>query len=261
MKMSFPQSPRLRPAGTGSSGNPEDKRNGFLRNKYWAGSVKHGMTGRRGFSGKVSSLKLEVQNFFKELPTVYCSPPHPPLRKGGRRGGNKGFTPHHVCSAGFTLIETIIVMVVVAILAAVVILRNPFDSIKLSSATRKVAADIRYVQKLAISNQTRAGIVFSGISYSVYPNITDLATLAESPGDTCSSDGANKFVVNFTQPRCSSFSNVTIAPNPLTIAFNSLGKPVNSSGGSLTTQTVTVSYKGNDKSITVEEETGRVSIQ
>lgn len=201
------------------------------------------------------SIQEKLKNLTTDyllLPTDYCSLPPPPLTKGGRRGGERGFT----------LIETIIVMVVVAILAAVIILRNPFDSIKLDSATRKVAGDIRYVQKLAISNQTRAGIMFTGAGYSVYSNATPPlvpANLARSPGDSCSTDPSNNFVVDFTAPRCSSFSNVTIAPNPLTIAFNSLGKPVNSSGGSLTTQTVTVSYKGNDKSITVEEETGRVS--
>ena len=42
------------------------------------------------------------------------------------------------CKRGFTLIETVIVMVIAAILAAVVAVRwNPFDAIKLYNATRK----------------------------------------------------------------------------------------------------------------------------
>ena len=164
-------------------------------------------------------------------------------------------------SGGFTLIETIMVMVIIAILAAVVIIRNPFDSIKLYSATRKVAADIRYVQKLSISNQTRAGMDFNGdYGYSVYPNITDLTTLAASPGDPCSTNGANQFVVDFRTGNCSNYSGVTLtAPATDPIAFNSLGTPVTSGGGAIITpQYVTVTYNGS-KQITIEVGTGRVS--
>jgi len=162
-------------------------------------------------------------------------------------------------SGGFTLIEAVIVMVIVAILAAVVILRNPFDSIKLSSATRKVAADIRYVQKLSISNQTRAGIAFNLTGYDVYSDIA-LSTRAVSPGDPCSTNALNQFVVDFTDAnRCSNFSNVTItspATNP--VAFNSLGTPVNQWGTILgSNQSITVNYSGS-RQITIEQGTGRV---
>ena len=186
----------------------------------------------------------------KKLSAVYSSPPLRPLTKGGRRGGR-----------GFTLIETVIVMVIAVILAAVVAVRwSPFDTIKLNSATRKVAADIRYVQKLAISNQTRAGVVFTANGYSVYPNITDLATLAASSGDVCSSDTSNKFVVDFTQDRCSNYSTVTITipPTPNQFAFNSLGTPVDSGGTAIAGQTVRVTYKGSNNDITIEQGTGRV---
>ena len=161
---------------------------------------------------------------------------------------------------GFTLIETVIVMVIAAILAAVVAVRwNPFDTIKLNSATRKVAADIRYVQKLSISNQTRSGVVFNANGYSVYPNITDLATLAASSGDVCSSDASNNFVVDFTQSRCSNYSGVTITTLPATnpIAFNSLGTPVDSAGATIGGQTIIVTYNGTQQ-ITIEQGTGRV---
>lgn len=162
-------------------------------------------------------------------------------------------------SGGFTLIETIMVMVIIVILAAVVIIRNPFGDIKLYSATRKVAADIRYVQKLSISNQTRAGMVFNANGYSVYPNITDLTTLAPSPGDPCSSwTDISKplpnifFVVDFTDAnRCSNYSGVTITNITFpanTVSFNSLGTPDNA--GSL---------KVGGNTITVEAGTGRVS--
>ncbi|MBI4683864.1 MAG: prepilin-type N-terminal cleavage/methylation domain-containing protein [Nitrospirae bacterium] len=192
-----------------------------------------------GFSGESYSRKLF---------TVHSSPPHPPLSKGGRRGGR-----------GFTLIETIIVMFIVAILAAVVVLKNPFNDIKIYSATRKIAADIRYSQKLSISNQTRAGITFNTNGYSIFQDIT-VPTAAMSPGDSCSSDSSNNFVVDFTQNRCSTYSGVTLAFSAATIAFDSLGKPVTAAGANLATQTVTVSYPSTtSKTITVEAVTGRVS--
>ena len=193
-----------------------------------------------GFSDKSYSGKLF---------TIHCPPPHPPLSKGGRRGGS-----------GFTLIETIMVMVIIAILAAVVIIRNPFGDIKLYSATRKVAADIRYVQKLSISNQTRAGITFVAGGYSVYRDMTGPYLPATSPGDPCSTDPSNYFVVDFNDSRCSNYSSVTIStsPLPLTIAFNSLGTPVAADGTALGPQTVTINYNGSQQ-ITITAGTGRVS--
>ncbi len=151
------------------------------------------------------------------------------------------------------------VIVIVVILAAVVILRNPFSSIKLSSATRKVVADIRYVQKLSISNQTRAGMTFNANGYSVFRNIT-VPTAAQSPGDTCSTDASNNFVVNFTLSRCSSYSGVTLTFSSGTIAFNSLGNPVDAAGTALAAQTVTLSLSGaGSQTINIEAGTGRVS--
>lgn len=151
-------------------------------------------------------------------------------------------------------------MVIAVILAAVVAVRwSPFDTIKLNSATRKVAADIRYAQKLAISTQTRAAITFNANGYDVYQDIT-VPTRAPSPGDPCSTDTSNNFVVAFNDSRCDSYSGVTITvPTTNPIAFNSLGTPVNSGGTTIAGQTVTVTYKGSSKSITIEEGTGRVS--
>lgn len=161
---------------------------------------------------------------------------------------------------GFTLIETVIVMVIVLIIAATVIIRWNFDPVKLNSAVRKIAEDIRYAQKLAITTQTRAGMVFSSNGYSVYRNVTPPqipANLATSPGDPCSTDASNSFVVDFSNSRCSNYSGVTVSA--ITIAFNSLGTPVDPTTGiAVAGQIVTVTYKTN-KNITIEQGTGRVS--
>ncbi|OGW58640.1 MAG: hypothetical protein A2Z09_03215 [Nitrospirae bacterium RBG_16_43_8] len=196
---------------------------------------------------KVSGIRYQVSDvgFFRIFFTVHSSPS---LSKWGQRGDR-----------GFTLIETIIVMVIAVILAAVVAVRwSPFDTIKLNSATRKVAADIRYAHKVAISTQTRAAIFFTANGYDVYQNYASVI-LAPSPGDPCSDNGGN-FQVDFNAGRCSNYSSVTIT-SPVTnpIAFNALGTPVDSGGTSITSQTVTVIYKGTNNAITVEQGTGRVS--
>lgn len=200
--------------------------------------------------GDKSSI-LKVQSYFRKL-IAHCS-----LLARRSPGGL-------IAQKGFTLIEAIIVMVIVAILAAVAIIKNPFDTIKRSSATRKVAEDIRYVQKLSISNQTRAGIEFNANGYCVFQNITlrtgaclPVVALATSPGDPCSTNASKQFVVDFTDAsRCSNYSGVTLtasATNPF--AFNSLGSLVDTAGNALVTQTVSVG--GN--AITIEAGTGRVS--
>jgi prepilin-type N-terminal cleavage/methylation domain-containing protein len=163
--------------------------------------------------------------------------------------------------AGFTLIELVMVIVIIGILSAVAIIKNPFNSIKLNRSVIKVIADIRYVQKLAISNQTRAGITFNIDGYTVYSTFSP-STPAMSPGDTCSSDASNNFVVDFTEPRCSNYQNIQITILPATnpIAFNSLGTPVNSTTGiGLASQTITVFLSGaGSQTINIEAGTGRV---
>ena len=194
---------------------------------------------------KVSGVRCQVSGFrlFKKLFTIHYSL----------------FT----AKTGFTLMETIIVMVIAVILAAVVAVRwSPFDTIKLNSATRKVAGDIRYAQKVAISTQTRAAILFNTNGYDVYEKYASLI-LAPSPGDPCSDSGGN-FQVAFNADRCSNYSGVTIATTLPSnrVEFNSLGTPYGGDSNPLTSpnNTVTVSVAGADsQTITIEQSTGRVS--
>src|SRR3989339_239671 len=167
----------------------------------------------------------------------------------------------HRDNNGFTLIETIMVMVIAVILAAVVAVRwSPFDTIKLNSATRKVAGDIRYAQKVAISTQaTYAAIAFNTNGYTVYDTYSSI--ISRSPGDPCSDNGGN-FEVAFNTPRCSNFSGVTITTNITddVLQFNSLGTPLQGIFASVipSDRTITITYK-DSKPIYIEVGTGRVS--
>lgn len=153
------------------------------------------------------------------------------------------------------------VIVITLILGVTLFLRwGPFERIKLDSTVRKLAGDIRYTQKLAISTQARAGIIFETNGYSVYANINGVPpTLANSPGEPCSTDPVGKFIVDFTAGRCKEFEGITLSFINNTFAFSPIGSLVNStSGEDLNTQSISVNYK-DTKTITIEEGTGRVS--
>lgn len=163
---------------------------------------------------------------------------------------------------GFTFVETIVVMVIIAILGAVMVVKNPFQAMKIYSATRKVAADIRYAQQLAKATQTRCGLLFIGSTgYAVFTN-NNTATRARSAGDPCADDGAGNFVVNFSTSQCSSYNGVTISqalPSSI-VKFNSLGTPYGGDDNLLVSSVITLSLGGTtSRSITIEAGTGRVS--
>jgi prepilin-type N-terminal cleavage/methylation domain-containing protein len=175
------------------------------------------------------------------------TPPHPyPPPRGGRGGeGVPNSEPpvcQRTCSAGrrtpnckgFTLVELIMVLVIIAILAAVVIPRVGFDVPSrgsLEGAAHMIASDIRYAQEWAMANRTSKTITFpGGNSYSFSPP-------------------------NSLDPSGKLPSGVTTTA--FTFAFNSLGEPTTGGGGSVT---VSLSGGSPSKTINVANYTGKVSI-
>lgn len=163
-----------------------------------------------------------------------------------------------VRAGGFTLIEVVLVVAMLAILAATVILKNPIEKIKVDSAARKLVADVRYARKLAVTTQQRSGVTFNANGYSLFLDVAG-AVFANSPGGSCSTDAAGKFVVDYTLARCSELSGITLGFTNATVAFDPLGSPVDAGGTPLGVQTVTVSGAGGTRQITIEALTGRVS--
>lgn len=161
-------------------------------------------------------------------------------------------------ASGFSLIEAMLVVALIAILAATAIIRNPIERLRLNGASTKVKSDIRYARKLAVTSQQRAGLVFNTNGYSIYRDVVS-AALANAPDEGCSSDASGKFVVDFTAPRCADLGGITLSFTTDTVAFDPLGSPVDSDGDPLAAQTVTVSGPGGARTVTVEAQTGRVS--
>ena len=142
-------------------------------------------------------------------------------------------------SAGFTLTELVVVIVVATVLSAVVFSRISTQGFDAEGVANEVAAALRYAQRLAISQHRDVAVGISGNELSLtYPGLGG-AAVHQPPG-------TDAFKV--------SKSGVSISGTGFT--FSALGKP---SAASATVITVT----GSDTppttgTVTVEAETGYV---
>jgi prepilin-type N-terminal cleavage/methylation domain-containing protein len=154
---------------------------------------------------------------------------------------------------GFTLIELVMVMVIIAILAAWSIPRlDSLYSIKLSGAIKKAMSDIRYVQQLAVSRHTNTRIVFNKttdvyVAEEEFPFGNNTWISIKSPFTR------SDLAVNYTadpQYRGINITNASFNSSNI-LQFKWQGEPA--SGGR-----VDFEYKQNTNSILVENITGIV---
>lgn len=140
------------------------------------------------------------------------------------------------CSAGFTLTELVVVIVIGTVLSAFAISRINTKSFDTEGFANETAAMLRYAQKLAVSQRRTVAVVIAGGSIQLC--YTDTSC---SGGAVRKPPSADPFTVNAP-------SGVTLGGSSFT--FNSLGQP--SAGG-------TIAVNGDvTRNITVEAETGYV---
>lgn len=169
---------------------------------------------------------------------------------------------------GFTLLEMILIIVIVAILGAVITLNlSGLSTVKLNNAVNKVVGDLRYAQQLSITTQSRHGLTIeaAGDSYSVHIH-TGGAGLCG--GEPCIKDPTHlgqDFIVNFDtyqQGQLKDVRFVTATPfcGGSVMEFNSIGTPTDTVGTVLAcASTITLAHSGTTKTITISPSTGNLA--
>ena len=156
-------------------------------------------------------------------------------------------------SPGFTLVELIVVMVVLAILAAIFIPRSNNPAIVVSSQAEQLAADIRYVQSLAMTQGQRYRINFNPAASPPSYFFNDLVgnPVAHPSGTTGS--------IAFAGGVSMSLSNL---PKNY-VYFDGLGRPyTDTSPVTLLAPTATISVAsgGSTRAVQIFPETGMVRV-
>jgi MSHA pilin protein MshC len=148
-----------------------------------------------------------------------------------------------VAQCGFTLTELVAVMIIAGILAAIAMTRVNTLSFDTSGYAARVAAMIRYGQKIAVSQRRDVHVVIAASSVSLcYSAGCGADALPEPPGTSA-------FVANAP-------GDVTVSGGP-SFRFSSLGKPFIGASPAASAITVTISGDGT-RDVVIEKETGFV---
>lgn len=161
-------------------------------------------------------------------------------------------------TTGFTLVELILMIALIGILAWLAVPRlQAFHEIKLETAARRVAADLRYAQGLSMTQRERHAVLFDP-HVSRY-SVLDAATRApiENPMDR-----GRPLLVDFHRP--GEFQGVSIVSAEFGgtpgVTFDFFGVPRDTTGRELASPgRVVLSYEGMTAAVSIAPGTGRVS--
>ncbi len=163
---------------------------------------------------------------------------------------------------GFTLVETMTVLVLAAILLGLAIPRiNAFYEIKLSSAARRLVSDIKYARYLSLIrfNNDTYGIEFNTIkdNYRIYKVSDPTAYVKTTSG---LSDYCVDFVLNPAYQGVNLVSANFDGTNRL--QFTSKGIPQDGNAKNLNfISSIVISYHGHNSTIKIAPLTGQVTLK
>jgi type II secretory pathway pseudopilin PulG len=155
---------------------------------------------------------------------------------------------------GFSLIETVLIIVILSILSVTIWANlGGFSEMKLGSATKKLASEIRYAYQLSTTKQIIHGVSFTATGYTVYEN-DDPLDPARNP------QGGGDFVVTYTTGELEGIMVTTTLPNDI-VKFNSTGEALQDDGSPLPigSDSVTLNYKGKTRMLSIVPSTGKVN--
>ncbi|MDO8603298.1 MAG: prepilin-type N-terminal cleavage/methylation domain-containing protein [Candidatus Omnitrophota bacterium] len=159
---------------------------------------------------------------------------------------------------GFTLIELVILLSIIGIIAATAMVSgSPKGAIRLHAASQKLTQDLRYMQEMAMLEQVRFGISFDTANESYFGYRVTTATKATDP------QTQSNLEIDFDSMK--EFKEIGISSTNLSgnvIEFDPAGIPYGGNGVALSTQAIVTLTDGtNSKTVRIEAETGKVSIQ
>ena len=165
-------------------------------------------------------------------------------------------------SSGFTAVEILIVVVIIAIAAMMAIpMMTSADSFQIRSAANMIAADLEYAKSMAISRSKSFSVVFDMTTESYRIEDQD-STIIPHPVKK-----GFDYVVDF--PSDSRLNRVDIANvafepgSSQTITFDYMGSPCSGPGTSnpLNSGTITLQAAGTSTAVNIEPVTGFISIE
>ena len=144
---------------------------------------------------------------------------------------------------GFTLLELVLVIAIVAILSIAVAPRFNLSPSGLDAASRKIRSDILYAQSLAMSRGTVHGLLFrAGVPYLIYQG-SPATPIADPLTHAAFSEDLNRFYR-------------TSVVNDYQVESDAMGHPTLGGGGSLVIQNGAA-----QKTISIRSLTGSVTVQ
>ncbi len=162
---------------------------------------------------------------------------------------------------GFALTELMMILLIIGIIAIVVVVTlNPYKTVRLEAAAKKIAMDLLYTKNLALSTSKWYGISFEADPVNVYIVYeTDGASdkVIENPSQL-----GKGFVINLS----GYYSGVKISSVNIgggnKVEFHPLGTPYTDKNGSALTAAgvITVGYGGLTRTIQIAPNTGRITI-
>ncbi len=170
-------------------------------------------------------------------------------------------TKPRIARHGFTMLELLVVVAIIAIAAAIVVpMASSAGTMQLRAAVTMVAADLEYAKSMSISRGKRYSVVFdSGAeSYRITdPNGTTISHPIKGPGSAYAVDFRGDGRLKDVEIVSASFDG------PSAVSFDYLGIPY-SAGATpaalLNPGVITLRAGGSTRTVQVEPVTGYISI-
>jgi MSHA pilin protein MshC len=151
-------------------------------------------------------------------------------------------------TAGFTLIELVVTLIVVAILAVMAIPKLNTRTFDTTGFFQEALASVRYAQKEAVAKRRVVCVTLSASSLTI--NFASVAASTTCNTNLVSPRGVSPFTVTAA-------NGVTLSPAPVSFFFDGLGRPFDAANTPSPQRTITITGDST-QSFVVEAETGYV---